>query len=806
MKNLTFALRQLRKSPGFTTLAILALALGIGANVAIFSAINTLFLRPLAFAQPARLVRVWSAFSDRGLDQAALSYPRYEYFRDQTEVFSDLAAQAPTGFTLTGRGEPQQLQAARVSANFFSTLGVRPQAGRDFLPEEDRAGGADVALITDEFWRKNFNASPAAVGQTLILDNRSYTVVGVLPASFQFPFGGTPIWTTRPFEIEGLPREIILQGSGYLQVTGRLKPGATLEQASEQLKVVSNRYSLAQPDKVDAGAGVLIRSLQTDVVGGQRPTFLALLAAVGLVLLIACANVANLFFVRLAARRKEIAVRTALGATRSSIIAQFLTESLLTALLAGALGSLLAVWAVGVLSRFAANFIPRANEIGVDAPVLAFALAVSLLAGLFMGIMPAWQASQADVNETLKDSTRGNTGGRSAGRLRASLFVGEVALSLVLLVGAGLLLRSFVRLQRASTGFNPENLLTFNVPLSPGQYPDTARQTAFYEQLTARLATLPGVVAASGINNLPIVAGGNTLSPFALEGESLPPMNERKLAIRSNTLPGYFAAMGIPLRQGRDFTWRDREGQNNVVIINESTARRLFPGGQNPLGRRVITGLAAIPREIVGVVGDTREEGLATAPRDTMYYPTGQLGDGFFSFVVRTSRPVAAMRSEFKAAVHALDPGIPVDDVKPLDRLLTQSISDRHLVIVLVGAFALVALVLAGLGIYSVIAYNVAQRTSEFGVRMALGAEPGSILRLVLREGLLLAGLGLAVGLAVSLALTQLLQSLLYEVSATDPLVFIGTSLFLVAVALLACWLPARRATKVDPITALRAE
>jgi predicted permease len=806
MNDFRFASRQLVKHPGFTLIALLTLALGIGANVAIFSAINTLFFRPLSFAEPARLVRVWGAFVDRGLDQANFSYPRFEYMRDQMTVFTELSAQSFTGFTVTGRGDPGQEQAGRVSANFFTTLGVHPQLGRTFLPEEDKAGGANVVLITDGYWQKHYNRDPGVIGRGLTLDNRAYTIIGVLPASYRFPFGDTALWTTRPFEQEGLPYDLMQRGSGYLLVTGRLKPGVTLAEVNGQLKVASARYSAANPEKVDANAGIFARFFQDDLVGNQRPTFVVLLAAVGVVLLIACANVANLFLVRLTARRKEIAIRAALGATRRGIIRQFLAESTLLSVIAGALGSLLAVWAVGTLSRVAADLLPRAREITIDLPVLGFALVLSVLTGLIMGFMPAWQASHADVNETLKDATRGNTGGRAAGRLRAALFVGEVALSLVLLIGAGLLLRSFARLQSVAPGFQTGNVVTFNVQLSPGQYPDVDRQTAFYRQLGERLAALPGVSAAAGINNLPVVAGGNTRSPFVLEGRAIPSMNERKLAVRSNSIPGYFAALGIPLKAGRDFTWRDVANQPNVAIISESTARRLFPAGENPVGRRLITGIASIPREIVGVVGDVRAENLSTAPGDTMYYPTAQLGDGFFSFVVRTARPAASVRDEIKAAVHALDPGIPIAEVQPMDNLLTESISDRRLVMGLVGGFALLALVLAGLGIYGVISYSVSLRTGEIGVRMALGASPGLIVGLVLREGLRLTLTGLGVGLLLAFGLTRLLASQLYEVSATDPLIYAGVSVFLAVVGFLACWIPARRATKVDPLVALRAE
>jgi len=804
--NIRLALRSLAKSPGFTTVALITLALGIGANVAIYSAINTLFLRPLKFAEPSRLVRLWGAFADRGLDQANLSYPRFEHFRDNLDAVESLSALAGTAFTLTGRGDPVQLTAARVTQNFFPVLGVSPQRGRNFLTEEDRAGGAPVVLISAGLWQRQFNRAPDAVGQTLTLNNVPHTIVGVLPDSFGFPFNGIDVFAAKPFELEGLPRELMLQGSGYLLVHGRLKPGATLEVLDAQLKRAAATYAAAHPEKVDANGGIFARSMQADLVGGQRPVFFVLLAAVGFVLLIACANVANLFLVRLTARRKEIAIRAALGATRRSIVAQFLTESTIVAFAAGLAGSLLAVWAVDSLARVAADFIPRAQEISVDVPVLGFALLLSVLTGLGMGFLPAWQASQADVNETLKDATRGNTGGRAANRLRSALFVGEVALSLVLLIGAALLLRSFVRLQHVAPGFDATNVSTFNVQLSPAQYPDANAQTAFYEQLVQRLAAIPGVTAVSGINNLPVVAGGNTRSPFSLEGEALPPVNERKLAVRSNTLPGYFAAMGIPIKQGRDFDWRDRTDRSSVLLISESTAKRLFPHGENPLGRRLVTGLGSIPREIVGVVGEVRALGLDQATGDALYYPSAQLGDGFFSLVIRSSRPAASLRDEVRAAVHSLDRGIPVDQVLSFGQLTADSISDRRFVIGLVGGFAGLALVLAALGIYGVIAYSVAQRTSEIGVRMALGASRVAIVGLILREGLRLTLTGLVVGIAIALGLTRLLSTQLYEVSATDPIVFVGVSAFLVLVAAFACWLPAHRASRIDPLTALRAE
>ncbi|HYC70448.1 MAG TPA: ABC transporter permease [Opitutaceae bacterium] len=806
IQNLRIAFRQLAKNRGFSVAALLTLALGIGANVAIFSAINALFLRPLSFAEPDRLVRVWGAFADRGLDQANLSYPRYEYLRDQLDVFSDISAMAFTQFNVTGAGEPEQVQAARVSDRFFPLLGVQPLHGRGFTRDDDRAGAAPVALLSHGYWQRRFGGDPSVIGRGLTLNGSPYTIIGVLPASLGFPFADLPVWTTRPFELEGLPHDLMQRGSGYLLVHARLKPGVELGRVNEQLKVVSARYSAAHPDKVDANAGIFARFMQADIVGDQRPTFLVLLSAVGAVLLIACANVANLFLVRLAARRKEIAVRTALGASRGRLVLQFLTESVMLALGAGLVGSALAFWGVSGLAAVAQDFVPRADEIAVDLPVLGFGVLLSLLTGLALGIVPAWQASHADVNEALKDAARGSTGGRGASRVRATLFVAEVALSLLLLICAGLLLRSFTRLSRVQAGFEPANVTTFNISLSPQQYPDAARQFAFYEQLTERLRALPGVDAVSAVNTLPLANGGGIRSPFAVEGEALPPMNERRLAFRMNTLPGYFAALGIPVTQGRDFDWRDRAGRPNVLLVSESTARRLFPNGENPIGRRLITGIASVPREIVGVVGDVRTVNLAEAPGDTLYYPEAQLGDGFLSFVIRSSRPAASLRDEIRAAVHALDPGIPLGDVQPLSGEVAESLALRRLLMGAVGAFALLALGLAGLGIYSVIAYSVAQRTAEIGVRMALGASPVAIVGLVVREGLRLTLFGLALGVGAAVLVTRLLQAQLYEVSTLDPMIYAGVAAFLVLVAAFACWLPARRAARIDPLAALRAD
>jgi len=802
MKN---AFRQLLKSPGYTALAIGALALGIGANTVLFSAINTLFLRPLPFRDSDRVLRVWGSFPERGLEKANLSWPRFQALRDQQQGFAEIAAHAFTGFTLTGSGEPEQLQAMRTTENFFRLLDVRPVLGRTFTVAEDSPGGPNVVLLSHAFWQKRFNGRADIVGQALVLDGAPHTVVGVLPATFGFPWNQTQVWAPRVFNEEGLPPDLIARGTGFLFVLGRLKPGVSAAQAEEQLRVISARYGAAQPEKVDAKSGLVVPPWLEDLVGAQRPMFLTLLAAVGCVLLVACANVANLLLARFTARRKEIAIRTALGATRARIVAQFLTESVLTSALAGALGVLLAKWGLDVLARVGRDFAPRVAEVALDARVLGFALALSLLTGLALGLVPALQASRTDPNESLKDSSRGSTGGRHAGRFRSGLLVAEVALSLVLLVGAALLIDSFRRLQRVDPGFRSEGVTTFFLGLPNGSYPNIAKQSVFFENLLEKVRALPGVTHVATTASLPIAAGGFTRSPAAVEGRPLPAVADRKIVVRSTISPGFFAALDIPLKEGRDFTWRDRDGAPNVVIINLTLAAQLFPG-ENPVGRRLITGIASIPREIVGVAADVRSESLAQTPQQEMYYPAAQLDDQFQSVVVRSARPAAGLRSELIAAVHALDAGLPVGDVQNYPELLAQAVADRRLLMILLGSFAALALALAGMGIYSVIAYGVAQRTNEFGIRLALGAAPGDIVRLVMTEGLRLALLGLAIGLALAAGVAVLMQKLLFEVRAVDPVILGGTAIFICAIAALACFIPARRATKVDPMTALRAE
>ncbi|MEY2562842.1 MAG: hypothetical protein QOH88_1035 [Verrucomicrobiota bacterium] len=804
MKDFRYALRQLLRQPGFTALAVVALALGIGANTVLFSAINTLFLRPLSYPQPDQLVRAWGSFPERGLDRANVSWPRYSAWREQQQSFSEFAAQSNTGFTLTGRGDPENLNGIRVTENFFRALGVQPLLGRAFTPEDDRPGGPNVVLLSHTFWQKHFGGDQNILGQPITLDGTPFTVIGVMPPTIKFPYAQTQVWLPRVFEQEGLPPDIIQRGTGYLTTIGRMKSGMTRPQADEQLHLIDRRYQTANPEKVDAKAGMTVVAFHEDLVGPQRPMMLTLFAAVGCVLLVACANVANLLLARFTARRKEIAIRTALGATRTRIVLQFLAESVLTASIAGVLGILLAVWGLDVLKKVAENFIPRVLEITLDLQVLAFAVGLSLFTGLILGLVPALHASRSDPIDSLKDSSRGTTG-RQAGRLRAILLVAEVALSLVLVVGAVLLIDSFRRLQNVDPGFRAEGVTAFAVGLPPGSYPDIERQSLFFQNAIEKLKALPGVTMASAGSLLPASDNGNTRSPAAVEGRPLPPVSDRMIAVRSTIAPGFLETLGIPIKQGRDFNWRDRPGSPEVVIINESMAKKLFPG-ESPIGHRLITGIASIPREVVGVSGDVRAENLSLPPGAEMYYPSAQLDGAFMSMVVRSVRPAASLRVELIAAIHSLDPGLPIDQVRSYTELLAEASADRRLSMYLLGGFAVLALALASMGIYSVIAYGVAQRTNEFGIRFALGAAARDVIGLVMKEGLRLAVLGLVVGLGLSFAVTRLMQRLLFEVSPRDPLLYTGVALFICSVAALACFVPALRATRIDPMQALRAE
>src|SRR5919106_2852688 len=650
------AVRRLVKSPWFTLVAILGLALGIGANVALFSVVNSIFLRPLPYRAPDRLVRLSSTNTEQNLTRAGFSYPRYLEVQQRQQVFSHLALSAGNAFTLTGRGDPEQLIGLQASAALLPALGLEPLGGRNFSADEDRPGGEHVALISHAMWQQRLNRDLSILGQTLTLDGAPYTIIGVLPeAASAFPLNQLQIWVPRPAEVPYLAPSQLNNGAYSFQVIGRLRTGVSLEQAREAMNVIAAGYRAAHPANVDAPSQIEIVPLLDDAVGQQRQSYLLLFGAVGCVLLIACANIANLLLARFAGRRREIAARFALGATRFDVIRQLVTESMLVAVLGGVVGVLLAQWALRALVTFGADLIPRVLEIRIDPLALGFSLVVTIVTGVAIGLLPAWQATGLNVLQALKEAGRGSVG--SGSRLRASLLVAEVSLSLVLLIAAGLLLTSFARLQRVEPGFEPDGVFTAQIVLSPQRYP-RERLVAFYEQLYQRLATLPGSTSAALTDRVPLT-GGQTPAPVAGMGRPLPPMSERPHANRHLVSPRYFNTLGIPIRAGRDFDERDNARVPHVVIVNETFARQHFPG-EDPIGRTLITGMGQLPSQVVGVVADVRSTGLNTPPEADYFLPALQRPETFTNILVRTNVGPAAMASLVREALRTVDPDLPL--------------------------------------------------------------------------------------------------------------------------------------------------
>jgi putative ABC transport system permease protein len=799
---LRYAIRQLLKSPGFSFVAILGLALGIGANVALFSVVHSIFLRPLPYPEPDRLVRLSSTLEAQNLTRVGFSYPRFLEVQARQQVFNHLALSAFNAFTWTGRGDPEQLVGLHASAALLPTLGIEPVLGRNFSADEDRPGGELVALVSSRFWRERFNGDPSILGQALTLDGRPYTVIGVLPeAASAFPLNQFEVWVARPAEVPYLVPSQLNNGGYFFQAIARLREDVSLEQAREAMNVIAAGYQASNPANVDAPSLIEVLPVLDDAVGDQRQSYVMLFAAVGCVLLIACANIANLLLARFAGRRKEIAARFALGAGRVDVLRSLLIESMVLAVLGGAAGLLLAYWALRALAVLGADQIPRILEIGLDPIALGFCLVVTLVTGLAIGGLPAWQAAAVNVNETLKEASRGSTGGGQ--RLRASLLVAEVSLSLVLLIAAGLLLTSFARLQRVEPGFEPEGVFTAQLVLPPQRY-DREKLVAFYEQLYQRLATLPGSTSAALTDRVPLT-GALTPAPIAVMGRTVPPMSERPSANRHLVSPKYFSTLGIPIRAGRDFDERDSARVPHVVIVNETFARQHFPG-EDPIGRTLITGMGQLPSEVVGVVADVRGANLNTPPQADYFLPALQRPETFTNILVRTPISPAAMAPAVREALRSVDPDLPLLQPQSLTARIAETIAARRLALVLLGSFAALALLLASLGVYSVMAHLVAFRTSEIGIRMALGASPGAVMRMVLGHSRRLTLAGVVLGIAGALAMSRLMQQTLFEVDSADPLIYAAVSATLLLVAECASFFPARRATRIDPVLALRSE
>ncbi len=806
LTDLRFAFRQLLKSPGFSLLAIITLALGIGVNTAIFSLVHDLFLRGLTFEKPDRLVIIEAEAKERNLEHLPMSIPRFWHFRDGQTVFSNLAADTGGTFILTGSGEPLQLFGAHLSANYLQTLGIQPILGRLFRPEEEDKG--DVAIITDAFWHKQLGSDPNVIGRSLTLNGVATTVVGVIakpPVAWWGP--DAAIFTTKPFELQGMTHERLMRGLSYLRVVGRLKPGVTIEQARAVVPVLAQSYRAQWPDNADNSWSPLLVTAMQNALGNLRDPFVLLLAAVAAVLLIACSNVANLLLVRFSGRRREIALRMALGASRRGVVRLFVFESTLISLIAGAIGVGLALWLVSLAPKLAADNLPMEKSIGLNPSVLVFTVALSLLTGIAMGLYPAWQSSRADLVDGLKEGGRSVSGSKGQQRFRRGLVAAQVGLSVVLLAGAALLIASFVRLSNQEAGFNPNGIWNAIVGLPATRYPDDSAIARFIDRLQTELKATPGIEAAAVTDGLPLT-GSSSASPYARsEGNPLP-INQRPLGLTRAISPGLLPTLGIPLLAGRDFNQRDGVGQPLVVLLSKSTAQRLYPN-ENPIGKRIWFGTdnnVGYLTEIIGVVGDVRSLKLDQKNDIEFYRPFAQRTSPFMWVVVKSNARVEATTRLVKGALSKIDSGLPLIQPSSMASIVDQSLGQRRLTMALLGGFAAIALLLAMVGIYGAVAYTVEQRTGEIGVRMALGAQTRDVLALVVRQGMSPVVIGLVIGLAGALLMGRLLTAQLYEVSATNPLFLAGTATLLAVVGLVACLIPARRATLVNPIEALRAE
>jgi putative ABC transport system permease protein len=800
----------LLKRPGFTAVAVVTLALGIGANTAIFSVVNAVLLRPLPFKNPGQLVWIWSTRTDR--DKAFFSIPNFTDTRDENQTLEELAAYANWGANLTEGGEAERLQGVRLTPNALQMLGVEAALGRTLLPDDGATGAGRVVVLSHGLWQRRFGADSSLIGRAITLNGEAYTVVGVLPQSFMLP--GAEVEMASPLVVSTDPRRTE-RGSNFLRVFGRTRPGVTTAQAQADLAAVTERLRQQHAEENAKLTAPKVVALHDELVGGYRKALWLVLGAVGLVLLIACSNLANLLLARSTARHKEIAIRTALGASRLRLVRQLLTESMLLALMGGALGLFLASWGVDALLALSPQDLPRVHEVAIDARMLGFTLGVSLLAGFGFGLIPALQASRVDLNEELKGEARGLTGGAGHNRTRGVLVVSEIALSLVLLISAGLLVKSFFLLQRVTPGFNTGNLLLVRLSLPQARYQKRETVADFYQKLTQRVESLPGVQAVGVASVLPL-SGMNARADFTIVGRALASAQDAPGAQNRWVSPGYFRMMSIPLLKGREFTAQDAAQSLAVVVIDEALARRYWPN-QNPLGARlrIDDGGAEPPREveIVGVVGDVKHVGLEDEPTPTVYAPVYQIPQGNvsslinnMSLVVRTAGDPLALQSAVRREVQAVDRDVPASGARTMEQFLSASVAPRRFSLLLLGIFAGAALLLAAMGIYAVISYSVAQRTHEIGIRMALGAGRRDVLKMILGGGLKLILTGLAVGVSGAFALTRLMSSLLFGVSAVDPATFVIISALLSGVALLACYIPARRAMNVDPMEALRYE
>jgi putative ABC transport system permease protein len=800
-RDVRFSFRLFRKDLGLTLTVILILSVGIGATTAVFTVANALLLRPFPYRDPQQLVSLQVKDSTKDYDGTLL---RYELLRDRGQSFESVAAWANDTFNLTGLGEPTQVAVGRVSPNFFALLGVQPRVGRSFAEDEGRPEGKPVVMLSDTLWRGRYGGDPNIVGKTIALDGTPHTVVGILPANVQFPFvGEADVWTPRYFELTLIPPQKLRQGVGYLGFIARLRPGTSLNHANAELAVLNRQYREQNPTAPDASPDISMTAapLRDLVVANVHNKLWILFGAVALVLLIACGNVASLLLSRGLARRKEIAVRTALGANRGEILRQLLTESTMLAMMACVAGVALGWIATRALVAWGPSQLPQGMPVGMDFWVLLFTVLLSLLTGISFGIFPALQSARVDLQTTLREEGRGASGGRARARMNGLLVVGQVALSLVLLIAAGLLLRSYARLLRVDPGFDPHNVLTMNLSLPTVKYAKPTQQVDFFNEVIRRISEIPGVRSAAISATLPLTR--KRITPMLPEGQPNVPLGQRPFIDIEAVSPRWFQAMRVPLRSGREFTDADNADAPKVLVVNETFARQ-FWRGQDAVGKHVVVGRWPQPAEVIGMAQDVRNKGLAQEPQAQVYVPFPQLPWSDMNLLVRTAVPPQTLVAAIRAQISAVDPDQPITSVQSVDDLMDGSRTQPRFLMLLLTAFSITALALAVVGIYGVLAYSVAQRWRELGIRMALGAERSDILQLVVRQGVMLAMFGVAVGLLAALLMTRLMSSVLYKVGSHDLMTFALAPVLFLAIAVLTSYIPARRATTVDPTIALR--
>jgi putative ABC transport system permease protein len=805
LQDIRYGVRMLAKNRIFTLVALLTLALGIGANTAIFSVVNAIVFRPLPYASPNQLVGVWTRDLQKPGSQSPTSFPTFRDWQQQSQSFSGFTAYAFNRFHVSGNEGPDETRGVFATTNFFDVMGVTPALGRALQPSDERQY---VVVLGDTLWRRRFNADPNVLGKTISLNSETFTIVGVMPQSFRFPTPDIEVWSSLApvYSLATGPKSTIGDWinnrslRGY-RVVGRVKDGITVNQAQAEMDTISERLAKDYPDSF-GGLGVVLVPLHTQIVGSYQKPLVILLVVVGFILLIACANVANLMMARTAARDREIAIRRAMGAGRFRLIRQMLTESVLLAVLGGTLGVLLATWGVQILLSLTPKEIPRLEAVSVDRWALLFTFAVSIGTGVLFGLAPAWHARNLSLNETLREGGRGIAGLARVRRMRGLLVVSEIALAVILLVGAGLMLKSFQRLTDVDPGFNPDHLLTMSVALQFINYQDPAKQVAFFQTALERVRALPGVVAAGASTSLPpnYIQSGNG---FTIEGRPEQPGTPPPTAIYIPATPGFIEALQLPLLAGRTITDADTAQSPGVVVINKTLATRFFPN-EDPVGKRMTTG--GIQRTIVGVVGDAKYQGLGLEAGPQTYVPHAQSPFPGMRVVVRTSTDPLSLVGAVRTQIQSVDSEEGPTRFATMEQLLSESVSQPRFNAFLIGLFAVLAFILSAIGIYGVVNYEVTQRTSEIGIRMALGARSADVLRLILRQGVVLTFAGLFAGVVGAFALTRFLSGLLFEVKPTDPMTYVTVAVLLGVVALAACLIPARRATKVDPLVALRCE